>query len=231
MKMNTVLLSTLSFALVSFQAGASEISFNTLPTTVENNTYNGFVGVTIDGLSSNIVCDDYYPTTYVPSGPWAYNMSVLPSLTFARFGSDATALYKYSEAAVLLGGDGGALAGLENVTDSDTITSYQYALWVLFSPTVKNFGNSASLLNTAGLDVSSGTLYSAYDQLKVYTPSESAASNQEFLGMGGSIGRTTAAPEPGTTILMGVGLLISSFLGRNFVRVREQRNKTLGKIR
>lgn len=213
--MNPVLLAAFGLVMVSFQARASEISFKTLPTTLENGTYNGFVGATIDGVFSNIVCDDFYPTTYVPSGPWTYNLSTLPSLTFARFGSGGAALHNYKEAAVLLGGDGGALAGLENVTDSHTISSYQYALWTLFSPTVAQFADSASLLNQAGWDVSSGATYAAYDQLRVYTPSESAASNQEFLGMGGStISNITSAPEPGTTVLIGVGLLALGVLGR-----------------
>jgi hypothetical protein len=219
MNMTTVIRSALCLALLSLQAGASEITFNTLPTTFENNTYNGFLGATIDGVFANIVCDDFTPTTYVPSGPWTYNLSTLPSLAFARFGNDAVALSKYKEAAVLLGGDGGALAGLENVADPDIISSYQYALWVLFTPSAGNFGDSASLLNTAGVDVAGGTVYSAYADLQVYTPSESAASNQEFLGMGGgSTHGNLSLPEPGTSILMGLGLLVSSLMGRKFVR-------------
>jgi hypothetical protein len=215
MYMKPVLLAAFGLALVFVPVRASEISFKTLPTTLENGTYNGFIGATIDGVFSNIVCDDFYPTTYVPSGPWTYNLSTLPSLTFARFGSDAIALHNYREAAVLLGGDGDTLLGLENVTDSHTISSYQYALWVLFSPTVTQFGDSASLLNQAGLDVSSGAAYSAYDQLQVYTPSESAASNQEFLGMGGlTISNSIGAPEPGTIALIGVGLLTLGLVGR-----------------
>jgi hypothetical protein len=212
--MKPILLAVFGFALVCLQARASAISFITLPSTLENGTYNGVVGATIDTVFANVVCDDYYPTTHVPSGPWTFNLSTLPSLTFARFGSDATALYSYKEAAVLLGGDDGTLLGLENVTDSHTISSYQYALWVLFSPTVAQFGDSAPLLTQAGLDVSSGATYSAYGRLEVYTPSGSAASNQEFLGMGGSTNSNTlGAPEPGTTILIGVGLLALGLLG------------------
>jgi hypothetical protein len=220
MSMKILIRSALGLALLSLQAVASLITFNTLPATNENGTYNGFVGATVDGVFANIVCDDFYPTTEVPSGPWNYNLSVLPSLTFARFGNDAVAVNKYREAAVLLGGDGGALAGLENVSDPDVISSYQYALWALFSPTVANFGNSPALLNIAGSDVASGTVYSAYRQLLVYTPSESAASNQEFLGMGGSRNGGSSVPEPGTTILLGLGLLASSLLGRKFMPKR-----------
>jgi hypothetical protein len=152
--MNPVLLAVFGLALVSFQARASEISFKTLPTTLENGTLQRF---------------------------------------YRRH------------------------CRLENVTDSHTISSYQYALWCCSVPTVAQFGDSASLLNQAGLDVSSGAAYSAYDRLQVYTPSESAASNQELLGMGGSgstISNVTSAPEPGTTVLIGVGLLALGLLGR-----------------
>src|SRR5215467_2466862 len=114
MYMDPVLLAALGLALVSLDAGASIISFKTLPTTYENGTYNGFMGATIDSVFSNIACDDFYQTTDVPSGPWTYNVSTVPSLTFVRFRSDATALNKYREAALLLAGDGDKLAGLEN---------------------------------------------------------------------------------------------------------------------
>ena len=80
-------------------------------------------------------------------------------------------------------------------------------------PPATPFGDSASLLNQAGLDVSTGAAYGAYDELRIYTPSASAASNQEFLGMGDVLtSNTTGAPEPGATILIGIGLLALGLL-------------------
>ena len=80
----------LSCALVllcaAFQARAAVITFDTLPGVIENDTYNGFVGSTVDGVFYLLVCNDYNHTTDAPSGPWEYNVSTLPSLTFARFG-------------------------------------------------------------------------------------------------------------------------------------------------
>ena len=76
----------------AFQARAAVITFDTLPGVIENGTYNGFVGSTVDGVFYLLVCNDYDHTTGAPSGPWEYNVSTLPSLTFARFGNDAAAV-------------------------------------------------------------------------------------------------------------------------------------------
>jgi hypothetical protein len=201
-------------------ARAAQITFDTLPTTVQNGTYNGFLGSTVDGSFANLICNDYFPTTYVPSGPWDSNVSTLPTLTYARFGSGATAQIKYAEAAVLLSGDGSTLAGLANVSDGGTITSYQYALWTLFSAGVPNVDSSAlALLNTAQDDILNPTskTLDAIHNLLIYTPTESAASNQEFLGIGSTVNtEATATPEPATVILTGIGMIFLSFVSRKF---------------
>lgn len=220
---NRILLFAVGLALVAVPARSAQITFTTLPPTVENGTFNGFLGATLDGIYVNIVCDDFYSPTYVPSGPWEYNVSTLPTLTFARFGSDDAAKLRYAVAAVLLGGDGGALAGLANVVDPHAISSYQYALWTLFTPSVSSYGDSASLLNTAQNAVLNPTLatLASGQYLRIYTPSVSAASNQEFLGLNTDI-ELIATPEPGTTILMGIGFLLLSIVGRKFTRVTDE---------
>src|SRR5690242_3433048 len=131
-------IAVLLLAAASF-AAATEITFDTLPKTNQNGTYNGFVGGTMNGLRfDDLICDDFIPTTYVPSGPWQYEISFLTgpdALEFARFGSDATAKVKYQQAALLLLGDGTQnLPGLANVDSAYDITSYQYALWRIFTP-------------------------------------------------------------------------------------------------
>jgi hypothetical protein len=221
--MNRTLLFVLGLALISAPARAAQISFNNLPPTVGNGTFNGFIGATVDSIFMNIVGDDFYPKTEVPSGPWEYNISTPPTLTFARFGSDDEGRRKYATAAVLLAGDGHSLAGLANVVDPGEISSYQYALWTLFSPSVSNFGNSDSLLLRARNDIllhPSLATSTAGENLRIYTPSESAASNQEFLGLSSSTGGGVAAavPEPGTIILMGIGFLLLSIMGRKLTR-------------
>src|SRR5450432_2153356 len=91
----------------------SLITFNTLPSTVENGTYNGFVGATIDGLNTKIICNDFDHVTYVPSGPSSFVLSTLPDVSQTRFQNER----EYDVAAYLLFGDGNTLAGLENITD------------------------------------------------------------------------------------------------------------------
>jgi hypothetical protein len=226
MNKNPILLSFVVLVLAD-HGRASQITFNTLPVTVQHGTYNGFVGASIDGSLLNIISDDYFPSTYVPSGPWDYNVSTLPNLTSARFGSDDLARMKYAEAAVLLAGDGSTLAGIANVTTHKAITDYQYALWALFSNDVPHVDDeSLSLLNTAQNDVlhppsmNAGSITAAFANLRIFTPSAPAASNQEFLGISAgttvTVGEITATPEPATTFLAGIGLFLLSFLTRKF---------------
>jgi len=202
----------LAYALVllcaAFQARAAVITFDTLPGVIENDTYNGFVGATVDGVFYNLVCNDYDHTTDAPSGPWEYNVSTLPALTFARFGNDAAAVALYQQAALLLAGDGNTLAGLENVTSADDITAYQYALWNLFGAGVDDVNNASALLLASSNDLSNGTDYSStFASLRVYTPTESASDNQEFLGLGSS-STASEVPEPGSSVLLATGLAV-----------------------
>jgi len=200
-----------------FQARAAVITFDTLPGVIENDTYNGFVGSTVDGVFYLLVCNDYDHTTDAPSGPWEYNVSTLPSLTFARFGNDFAAVALYQQAALLLAGDGNTLAGLENVTGADDITAYQYALWNLFGAGVDDVNNASVLLLAASNDLSNGTDYSStFASLRVYTPTESASDNQEFLGLS-SYSATSDVPEPGSSLLFGTGLVV---LAAGFLRVQ-----------
>jgi len=202
----------LSCALVllcaAFQTRAAVITFDTLPGVIENDTYNGFVGSTVDGVFYLLVCNDYNHTTDAPSGPWEYNVSTLPSLTFARFGNDPTAVALYQQAALLLAGDGNTLAGLENVTSAGDITAYQYALWNLFGAGVDDVNNASALVLAASSDLSNGTDYSStFASLRVYTPTESAIDNQEFLGLGG-YSTTSDVPEPRSSLLFATGLAV-----------------------
>src|SRR5688572_1503875 len=99
--------------LISSAAGAfgASISFTALPLNTAYRTYNGFAQATVDGVPAQLlVCDDYDHTTYVPSGPFTYNVSTLAGtspLQYARFADplaweDSIALYK--QAALLVDG-------------------------------------------------------------------------------------------------------------------------------
>lgn len=211
---------TLVLICASFQARAAVITFDTLPGVIENNTYNGFVGATVDGVFSNLICNDYDHFTDAPSGPWDYNVSTLPTLTFVRFGNDPAGLARYQQAALLLAGDSNTLAGLENVSNADDITAYQYAFWELFGASVADVNNASALVLAASNDLSNGTDYSStFASLRVYTPAESAINNQEFLGLG-THSTASDVPEPRSSLLLATGLLVlAAPFGK---RLREQ---------
>jgi hypothetical protein len=208
----------LVFAAAAPFIGATQITFDTLPQTLENGTFNGFVGGTINGLRfDDLICDDFLPTTYVPSGPWEYDLSFLTGpdpLEFARFGSGVPAKTKYEQAALLLIGDGTQnLPGLLNVHSSYDITSYQYVLWRLFTPdsamsghvAVINPGDSDLLLNKVRAEnLFSPGFLGTYARLRIYTPGAPAASNQEFL-------QAAHVPEPATWATGAGGTLLLVF--------------------
>jgi hypothetical protein len=189
---------------------SANIYFDTLPSTQMYGTYNGPVGGSIDNARfDNLVCDDYYHTTYVASGPWEFDISTLPTLTYARFGVGA--IDQYRQAAILLAGDGNTLEGLLHTTGSAAIADYQYALWNLFSPSAPLPGNSASILATVqGENLGDAAFSQIYSGLRVWTPRAGAASNQEFL-------QVAAVPEPGTITMLASGaalILVGSFRAR-----------------
>ena len=209
MNLNRILILPL---LLLSRAGATQIFFDTLPPTQQNGTYNGFVGGTIDGVRfDNLICDDFVPATYVPSGPWAYDVSGLSGpdqLEYARFGEAFNAIAKYEQAALLLSGDGTSkLPGLLHVSSADDITSYQYAIWRLFTPGREMRAHGAALVNPGTSDLLFSTVMDenladprfipVYQDLRIYTPGASARSNQEFL-------QVVSTPEPGTWTLVGI---------------------------
>ncbi len=213
MRLNRILFSPL---LLLSTAAATEIYFDKLPATFENGTYNGFVGGKMDGVRfSNLLCDDFVPVTYVPSGPWAYDVSRLSGpneLEFARFGEVFDAVAKYEQAALLLAGDGTPnLPGLLHVSSPNQITSYQYAIWRLFTSAPDMAAHGAPVVNPGASDLLLSIVASEnltdprfnpiYQELRIYTPERSASSNQEFL-------QVVETPEPGTWIMVGISTVL-----------------------
>ena len=187
------------------------INFTTLPTNTENYTYNGFVSGTIDGVPFNdLICDDRWHTTYVPSGPWDYHVSTLNSLTFARFvaapgAPTAGEILNYEIAAILIN---------NLIGDPGQVASYQYALWHLFSPSSDLYGNSSTLLLNAQTAANDSNVDRSdlYSRLRVYTPADGVS--QEFL----QLTPPSSVPEPGSVILLATILILIGLLMRRRLR-------------
>jgi len=194
----------------SVTASTVDISFTALPKYQVNGAYVGNVGVTSGtNQTFDLLCGDLSHTTFVPSGPFSYYVSSLPSLSDVRFtGPDV--LTTYQTAAVLLY-EFETLA----VVDDSTAGSYQFAIWKLFTPGAATYGNSTSLLAAAQNTVAQGGIQDAYDHFQVYTPTSAAGSNQEFLGMSLTSSLTSTVPEPSSFLLIGCGLL---FIASRFNR-------------
>ena len=117
-----------------------------------------------------------------------------------RFGSDATAIRLYEEAAWLLG---------QIPSNSDQVANLQFAVWKIFD------ANANELLDTyfPGWDEAAVagwlTLAAAIDpndydfsSVRIYTPTSVYAANQEFMS-----GCAVPVPAPSTILLMGSGLV------------------------
>ena len=186
------------------------IEFTGPPANTEHGTRNGFASGTMDGLPfDDLICDDWSHTTYMPSGPLRYYVSSLDTLQHARFVSGwgvptAADIDKYRAAAILIQGV---------IDHPDRVADYQYALWGLFSAGVP-LDSSASLLLTGTLDlVTHGDIsgyMSTFADLRIFTPTQASAANQEFL-------QISQVPEPSTIILLAtvIVLLVSGLQARD----------------
>ncbi|HXK04651.1 MAG TPA: PEP-CTERM sorting domain-containing protein [Verrucomicrobiae bacterium] len=208
------------------------IQFQSLPANTQYGTYNGFLTAAVNGVDSELVCDDYLHTTYVPSGPFTYEVSTLTGanpLQYARFVNPndwSQSVTQYEEAAYLV------LQLSQQSAPHDLTADYQYALWSLFTPSTPIQSTSAAaLMSQAAAAVSTAQMDPLlYSRLRIYTPVTPYTSNQEFLGLAdpspdspGDLA-SQAAPEPSTGILLCVGaaMVMASALmkklGRRSVR-------------
>jgi hypothetical protein len=200
---------------------AATIQFTALPSDTEYGTYNGYVAATIDGqFNQPLICDDFDHTTYVPSGPLKFNESALAGaspLEYARF----SGLMQYEAAAFLL-------SGLNS--NPGATADYQYALWHLFTPSVRLPDSRAQgLLDTAAADVALGgsSASDLYLRLQIYTPAQAYGSNQEFLRLAEAQNTAASIPEPAGAVMMAVGLgLIAAGIGLKYAIARKSERTT-----
>jgi hypothetical protein len=195
----------------------STVQFTGLPINTQFGTFNGLAVATVDGLPDQLlICDDFNHTTYVPSGPLSYESSTLSGpgpLQYVRFAGqgEEQAMALYEQAALLL--DGLQHTGSGQLLD--LTADYQYALWHLFTPSVPLPSATAyTLLQDTAAAVEQGDPRNleVYSRLRILTPDEPFATNQEFLQLLDSpppiVGPALAAPvpEPSPVILIGAGL-------------------------
>ena len=203
MKQRSVVIALLLVFAATLNATKVELSFTNLPQYQVNGFYVGNSQATVGNVQMfDVLCGDFNHTTFIPSGPFTFSVSSIPSLTDVRF-TGVDKLATYQTAAILLN----LFDGLSAVNDY-TAGSYQYAIWKLLTPTAGDYGDSATLLANAQYTAAHGGNAYAYDHFRVLTPSLSGAANQEFLAMdyGNQIAAT--ATEPASVITIGAGLLL-----------------------
>jgi hypothetical protein len=203
------------FMVTSASADILKIPGNVNEMVAYGGYYTGAIEANLNDvlIDGGIVCLDYNARTYVPNPGYEVYVSTLSpvDLSHAKFGSDSTALFKYQEAAWLLG----QMADPSHSTETGQIS---FAIWRIFTPSTLSGASAenisienawikaAALINPADYDFSSVRIYTATDTL-----------NQEFMsgmaiaGTGGSV-----VPIPPAAWLLGSGLIGLVAIRRRF---------------
>ncbi len=182
---------------------------NTLPVDQYQGNYVGPAGASLVDASAahrwdfGIICDDYYPTTYVPSN---FLVRITP---LSGAGNPATKFLenaKYRQAAWLID------QLYDNIGTGTTVGQIQNEIWTLFSDVTGrglDTGDWGTRLQTA---ISNGTITPTYgyNRFEVYTPV--SADNYGHSPVQEFISRTTpplladyTVPEPSLIITLVLG--------------------------
>ena len=215
----------LCFAPFALGQGQVNINLTSAGNNVMDGVYVGPYSATVNGTSTQIICDDFVDDSYVGES-WTANVTTLSNLNGTKWGGMANATTLYDEAAWLA-------TQMLSPTYSGNATQVgylAYALWAVFQPNaVKSWlgANSAAWLAVQGwLNSAAGQQFTPgeFANFFIYTPDlgHSITCNggpcpttppQEFFGF-------ISAPEGGSTL---VYLLLTTLACLAAIKFRSRR--------
>jgi hypothetical protein len=154
-------------------------------------------------ISGGITCLDINTTTYVPATFEVHVGTLSPvDLSKAKFGSDAAALFKYQEAAWLLG------QMANNPAQTGPIS---FAIWRLFTPSASSGASGDLTAENSWMSQAAQINPQLYDfsSVKIYTATNTV--NQEFMS-----GKASPVPIPAGAWLLCSGLAGIVMLRRRY---------------
>jgi hypothetical protein len=216
----------LCFAPCALGQGQVNITLTSAGNNVMDGVYVGPYSATVNGTSTQIICDDFVDDSYVGES-WTANVTTLSNLNGTKWGGLPNATQLYDEAAWL------ATQMLSpGYSNNATQVGYlAYALWAVFAPTQVEAwlgANSAAWQAVQGWLTSAGAQHftpGEFANFFLYTPNLNypitcngqtctTAPPQEFFGF-------LPAPEGGST-LMYVLLTTLACFGAFWLRSRRQ---------
>ena len=187
------------FALANVAAaGTVTLTFNSVNGASQGGVYVSPYYGTVNGVPTGFVCDDFiHEVTFGET--WDAFVSTFDGLDHVRFhGTNAADTLKmYDEAAFLL----------EKMwTEPAHWGDLNFAIWAIFSPTQAEGSSGWTAGAQADLALAQSQAYAPgqFAGLRIYTPL-TTGNPQEFIGFNPT---PTPAPEPGTMLLLGSGLLV-----------------------
>jgi hypothetical protein len=196
----------LCFAPCALGQGQVNINMTSAGNNVMDGVYVGPYNATVNGKSTQIICDDFVDDSYVGES-WTANVTTLSNLNGTKWGGMANATALYDEAAWLAT----QMLSPKYSGNATQVGYLAYALWAVFQPNaVKSWlgANSAAWQAVQGWLNSAGTQKftpGEYANFFLYTPNFNypitcnghacpTAPPQEFFGF-------VSAAEGGSTLM------------------------------